>query len=91
METVGGVAEVTWSVQPGAEEIEGRLHCSYNFLMRGRGGAGTDLFSVVTSDRTQGNGLKLCQGRFRWDIRKRFRIQRVVGHGNGLLREVVTA
>lgn len=42
------VDEVTWSVQPGQEETEGRPHCSYNFLTRGRGRASTDLSSVVT-------------------------------------------
>ncbi|KAJ7400194.1 hypothetical protein BTVI_107527 [Pitangus sulphuratus] len=71
--------------------LRGDVIVVYNFLVRGRGWAGNDLFSVVTSDSTQWSGLKLCQERFRSDIRKRFFTQRMFGHWNRLPREVVAA
>ncbi|KAJ7405325.1 hypothetical protein WISP_140400 [Willisornis vidua] len=70
--------------------LRGDLIAVYNVLVRGRGGAGTDLFSVVITDRTRGNGLKLCQERFKLDIRKIF-TQSGVGHWKRLPGKVVTA
>ncbi|KAK4826410.1 hypothetical protein QYF61_008943 [Mycteria americana] len=69
--------------------VKGLEHKSSEERLKELGEVGVGLFSQVTRDRTRGNGLKLCQGRFRLVIRKNFFTERVVKHWNRLPREVV--
>jgi len=69
----------------------GDLVAAFQYLKGTYRRGGERLFTRVCSDRTRRNGLKLKEGRFRLDIRKKFFSMRVVKHWNRLSREAMTA
>ena len=71
--------------------LRNNLIALYSFLRMNSGKGGADLYSLVSSDRTHGNGSKLCLKRFSLDMRKHFFTERVVKHWNRPPRGVVDA
>ncbi|GAB0178058.1 hypothetical protein GRJ2_000271100 [Grus japonensis] len=71
--------------------LRGDVIVAFQYLKGAYRKDGEGLVTKACSDRTRGNGLKLKEGRFRLDVRKKFFTVRVVRHWNRLPREIAEA
>jgi len=71
--------------------LQGDLIAAFQYLKGACRKEGDNIFSKACCGRTRSNGVKLREGRFRLDERKKFFPMRVMKHWNRLPREVVDA
>lgn len=69
--------------------MRGDLTAFHHYLKRRSGDSqmGVGLFSQITNDRTRGNGLKSCWGRFKLDIGEYFYTEGRSAIGTGCPQE----
>ena len=75
-------------LSPEKRRLPGDLTAARQYLTGAYENAAERLLIWACSDRTRYNGLKLKEGRFRLDIRKKFFAVKVVRHWNRLLRKL---
>ncbi|RMC06970.1 hypothetical protein DUI87_16422 [Hirundo rustica rustica] len=62
--------------------LRGDLITLYSLLKGDCGQLGVGLFLQTATDRTRGHHLRLCQGKYTLDIRKKFFMERVIRFDN---------